>query len=129
MHTTLLARIGASNRTSASGQDRPVKVGVPNGCSAISRTVMSSDSPSMETNATPSGLAIRPRRIYVTLLIATPDPHGRARGRFGRRADRAVRACLDADGLARQCTQRGPTLGDRRDLIAGDGERGCLLPL
>ena len=36
MQTTLLARIGASSRTSASGQLRPVNVGLPNGCSAIS---------------------------------------------------------------------------------------------
>src|ERR1700728_1520385 len=68
MQTTLLARIGASNRTSSKGHARPVKVGVPNGCSAISRAVISSGSPSKVTNATPSGLAIRPRRIRLSLV-------------------------------------------------------------
>src|ERR1700761_9353775 len=74
MQTTLLANIGASSRTSASGQERPVKVGVPKGCSAISRAVIppgSSGSPSMVTNATQSGLAIRPRRICVSLVGPT----------------------------------------------------------
>src|SRR6201996_1803857 len=78
MQTTLLARIGASRRTSASGQERPVKVGVPNGCSAISRAVISSCSPSMETNATPSGLAIRPRRIRFSLVSVVRGQRTRA---------------------------------------------------
>src|SRR4051812_29078464 len=63
MHTTLLARIGANRQTSASGQLRPEKVGVPKGCSAISRADSRPVSPSMLTKATPSGLAIRPKRI------------------------------------------------------------------
>src|SRR6201996_8528179 len=81
MQTTLLARIGASRRTSASGQERPVKVGVPNGCSAISRAVISSCSPSMETNATPSGLAIRPRRIRFSLVAVASAAQPGAAGR------------------------------------------------
>src|SRR5690606_40823881 len=59
MQITLLARMGASRRISASDQLRPVNVGVPNGCSAISLAV----SPSIATKATPSGLATRPRRM------------------------------------------------------------------
>src|ERR1700753_3772102 len=81
MQTTLPASIGASNRTSARGQERPVKFGVPNGCSAISRTNIpsgSSSSPSMLTKATPSGLAIRPRRISMSLLTGSGDRHIRA---------------------------------------------------
>src|SRR5947209_6075670 len=73
--------MGASSRTSASGQERPVKVGVPNGCSAISRTVMSSCSPSMDTNATPSGLAIRPRRIRRSLVAVASAAEPGAAGR------------------------------------------------
>src|ERR1700743_1558946 len=82
MQTTLLASIGASSRTSATGQARPVEFGVPNGCSAISRAVIvpgSPDSPSMLTKATPSGLAIRPRRIYLSLVaVASAAPPGAA---------------------------------------------------
>ncbi|CKQ90661.1 Uncharacterised protein [Mycobacterium tuberculosis] len=47
-----------------------MKVGVPNGCSAISRAVISlgsPSSPSMLAKATPSGLAIRPIRIWMSL--------------------------------------------------------------
>src|SRR5215212_4657942 len=69
MQTTLVAKIGASSRTSASGHCRPVKLGVPKGCSAISRAISSPDCPSMLTKATPSGLAIRPRRICSSLAV------------------------------------------------------------
>src|ERR1700728_4816307 len=88
MQTTLLARIGASNRTSSKGHARPVKVGVPNGCSAISRAVISSGSPSKVTNATPSGLAIRPRRIRLSLVAVASAAKPGAAGRHpkGRRA-------------------------------------------
>src|SRR5690242_21916959 len=75
MQTTLLARIGASRRTSASGHCRPVKLGDPNGCSAISLATASAGSsvgPSMLTKATPSGLAIRPRRMVFSLVAVTP---------------------------------------------------------
>src|ERR1700744_1237288 len=87
MQTTLLASIGASSRTSATGQDRPVKFGVPNGCSAISRAVIvpgSPDSPSMLTKATPSGLAIRPRRIYLSLVAVASAAQPGAAGRHRR---------------------------------------------
>ena len=66
MQTTLLARIGASSRTSASGHCRPVKVGCAErvlGDFPRDRLVGSSGGPSMLTKATPSGLAIRPRRM------------------------------------------------------------------
>ncbi|EUA14074.1 hypothetical protein I553_7194 [Mycobacterium xenopi 4042] len=50
-----------------------MKVGVPKGCSAISRAIIAAGSPalpSMLTKATPSGLAIRPRRIHQSLTAA-----------------------------------------------------------
>src|SRR6202034_4715733 len=94
MQTTLLARIGASNRTSSKGHARPVKVGVPNGCSAISRAVISSGSPSKVTNATPSGLAIRPRRIRLSLVaVASAAKPGAAdRHQKPLRLDRDLRS-------------------------------------
>src|SRR5579875_3610555 len=80
----LLASIGDSIRTSASGQDRPVKLGLPKGCSAISRAVSpsgSSPAPSMLTKATPSGLAILPRRIRDSLARRRCAPNGARRRR------------------------------------------------
>src|SRR6185312_8922944 len=69
MHTTLVGRIGASSRTSASGQVRPVKVGSPNGCSAISAQMSppSGSPPAVvgdcrAANETPSAWVIRARR-------------------------------------------------------------------
>src|ERR1700753_2420672 len=127
MQTTLLASIGGSSRTSARGKERPVKGGVPKGCSAISRAVItpgSSSSPSMLTNATPSGLAIRPRRICLSLLTVGPDLRSRARCRYSPTAHIAVRAWIDAEGADRHGrTQCGPTLVDRRRVAGGDGAR------
>src|SRR5699024_7500162 len=63
-------RIGASRRTSASGQSRPVNSGVPKGCSEISAQVSedgSDMSPRTSTKANPCGWAIRARRIPAIL--------------------------------------------------------------
>src|SRR5918998_2654096 len=87
MHTTLVGRIGASSRTSASGQVRPVKVGSPKGFSAISaQTSPASGSPPAvvgdcrAANETPSAWAIRARRT-----AADPIPRPRSRRARGHR--------------------------------------------
>src|ERR1700751_2313008 len=67
MQTTLPASIGASSRTSASGHDRPVKVGVPNGCSAVSRGTVplgSSRGATMRAGTARSGIR------HLSLVIA-----------------------------------------------------------
>ncbi len=74
---------------------------------------MSSDSPSMETNATPSGLAIRPRRIRFSLLS------GRKRGEAAQRAETRGQAAVASVGEAGRSGTRPEALSGRKRGEAG----------